>query len=55
MAEVIMNGRVYTIFEASDTSLISEVGLLRKEMRNREKNQREIGWKQKAILGYRKK
>lgn len=50
-----MNGKVYTIYEALDTCLITKVGLLRQEMRKREKNQREMGWKRKAILGYRKK
>ena len=55
MAEVIMNGRVYTIFEAPGVNLVTRTGLLKEEMRNQEKNQRERGWKQKAIIGYRKK
>lgn len=50
-----MNGRVYTIFEASDNNFVTQAGLIKEEMRNRERNQRERGWKQKAILGYRKK
>ena len=50
-----MNGRVYTIFEVPGNSFVTQAGLLKEEMRNREKNQRERGWKQKAILGYHKK
>ena len=55
MAQAIINGRVYIIYENIPTVQDSNVSLLMEEMRRREKHTRERDWKRRAVTGYRKK
>lgn len=55
MAQVIINGQVYTIFEMAPVVMGNKVGLIKEEMRKKEKHTRERDWKQMARNNYRKK
>lgn len=55
MAETIINGKVYIIYENLPTIEPNPTELLMTEMRKQEKKSREQDWKQRARKGYRKK
>lgn len=54
MSQVIMNGKVYTIFEKLP-EIQPSLNLVHEEMQRKEKKTREQDWKQMARKGYRKK
>lgn len=53
--EFVINGEVYTIFEMVPVVVDNKVGLIKEEMRKKEKHTRERDWKQMARNNYRKK
>lgn len=53
--EIIFNGQVYTIFEMVPALEDNKTGLIKEEMRKKEKHTRERDWKQMARNNYRKK
>ena len=55
MGQVIINGKVYTIFEMVPTVVDNKVELIKEEMEKKEKHMRERDWKQRARYNYRKK
>ena len=57
MGEVIVGGKIYTIFEMLPVELYGrpDTGVVIREMEKKEKVQREQGWRIKAVKGYRKK
>lgn len=55
MAEVIINGKVYIIYENLPTIEPDKTELIITEMERREKKFREQDWKQRARKGYHKK
>ena len=55
MAQVIKDGKVYTIYEMCPRIEPSQVELLADQMKSNEKRFREKDWKQRARKGYRKK
>ena len=54
MGQVIINGQVYTIFEMVPT-MVSSAGLIKEEIREKERHTRERDWKQMARQNYRKR
>ena len=56
MGQVIINGQVYTIYEMLPVVLEdNQIGLIKEEIRKKEKHTRERDWKQMARQNYRKK
>ena len=57
MGEVIVGGKIYTIFEMLPVELYGrpDTGVVIREMEKKAKVQREQGWRIKAAKGYRKK
>ena len=57
MGEVIVGGKIYTIFEMLPVELYGrpDTEVVIREMKKKEKVQREQGWRIKAAKGYRKK
>ncbi len=55
MGQVIINGKVYTVFEMVPVVEDSKDGLIKEEMEKKEKHMRERDWKQRARYNYRKK
>lgn len=51
----IINGQLYTIFGMVSALEDNEIGLIKEEMRKKEKYTRERDWKQMARQNYRKK
>ena len=55
MGQVIISGRSYYIFEMVPVVMDNKVGLIKEEMKKKEKHTRERDWKQMARQNYRKK
>lgn len=55
MREIVFNGQVYTIFEMVPVLEDNKTGLIKEEIRKKEKHTRERDWKQMARNNYRKK
>jgi hypothetical protein len=56
MAQVIIKGQVYTIYEMNPYALEDQqIALIKREVRKKEKHTRERDWKQMARQNYRKK
>jgi len=52
---IIINEQVYIIYEKVPGLEDNEIGLIKEEMRKKEKHTRERDWKQMARNNYRKK
>jgi hypothetical protein len=56
MAQVIINGQVYTIYEMNPYALEDrQISLIKEEVSKKEKHTRERDWKQMARQNYRKR
>ena len=55
MTQVIIGGKVYTIYEMCPQIVESKTELIKDTIKRKEKKSREQSWKQAARFGYRKK
>ena len=56
MAQMIINGKIYTIFEMNPYALEDrQINLIKEEVSKKEKHTRERDWKQMARKNYRKR
>lgn len=55
MAEVIIGGKIYTLYEDIPTMQANEMKKVIADMKKKEKKKMKESWKQRARMGYKKK